>query len=193
VISGGLAASVFALWLLVLSWTTVAAGSQSSVDLVSSGEANVILMRHALAPGTGDPGNFTLGECDTQRNLNEVGRQQARDTGRFLKAAGITLSKVYTSQWCRCVETAELLQISGEVVELPQINSFFQAMSQADSQTQSLKLWLSEYAGDEPVLLVTHQVNITAYTGVYPQSGELVVGRFDSRGEFTLLGRVEPR
>lgn len=184
------------LWLcalLLCCWSTITNAQQDALELVTKGEANIILMRHALAPGTGDPGNFTLGQCETQRNLNDVGRQQAVDTGQFLQENGVSLNTVYTSQWCRCVETAELMQLGEHVVELPVINSFFQEMSKASSQTEALQQWLAEQSGDELILLVTHQVNITAFTGVYPRSGELVVGRYDSDGQFTLLGRVDPR
>ena len=79
------------------------------------------------------------------------------------------------------------------MIELPQINSFFQEMEKSAEQTRALQQWLADKPVDELLILVTHQVNITAYTGVYPRSGELVVGNFDSQGEFTLVGRVDPR
>lgn len=179
--------------LLCFLWVSIASAQQSAIELVTAGDVNVILMRHALAPGTGDPGNFTLGQCETQRNLNDVGRQQALDTGQFLRDSGVSPDTVYTSQWCRCVETAELLRMGGEVVELPVINSFFQEMSKSSSQTKALQQWLADQSGDGLIMLITHQVNITAYTGVYPRSGELVVGKYDKNGEFTLLGRIDPR
>ncbi|MEM7258485.1 MAG: histidine phosphatase family protein [Pseudomonadota bacterium] len=174
-------------------WATFAVAQESVVEAIKNGQANVVLMRHALAPGTGDPFNFTLVQCDTQRNLNDVGRQQAVDTGDFFRTHGIEFAGVYTSQWCRCVETAQLLNMASGVDELPVINSFFQQMHKADDQTSALKRWLAGQADQSAVLLVTHQVNITAYTGVYPQSGELVVGNVDGGGEFTLLGRIDPR
>ncbi len=179
--------------LLVVLWAGTAVAQPQLLDQLKQGEANIVLMRHALAPGTGDPGNFTLGDCETQRNLNDVGREQAMKTGLFLRSNDLNFDTVYTSQWCRCVETAELMQAGADVVELPVINSFFQQMSRSSEQTQALQQWLSQQEADKPLLLVTHQVNITAYTGVYPRSGELVVGRFDDAGEFTLLGRIDPR
>lgn len=181
-----------ALTLCLVLCSCAASAQDSTLALLNSGEANVVLMRHALAPGTGDPYNFELGQCETQRNLNDVGRQQAVDTGAFFRDNAVAFDRVYTSEWCRCVETAELLEL-GTVEALPAVNSFFQQMQKADEQTTALKEWLAARGSGAPVLLVTHQVNITAYTGVYPRSGELVVGKFDGEGEFTLLGRVDPR
>lgn len=83
------------------------------------------IMRHALAPGTGDPRNFDLTDCSTQRNLSEAGREQAKAVGELLRKSGIEKAGVYSSQWCRCLDTATLLGL-GPVTELPALNSFFQ-------------------------------------------------------------------
>ncbi len=136
------------------------------------------LMRHTLAPGTGDPIAFDLGNCATQRNLSEEGRTQAQNAGALFKAQGIEQAVVFSSQWCRCMDTATLMDI-GDVTALPIINSFFQNRQNAQPQTQALVQWLVTEKPDAPTLLVTHQVNITALTGVYPRSGEIVVVRID--------------
>ncbi len=141
--------------------------------LVKKG-SHVALMRHAIAPGTGDPQNFSIDDCATQRNLSDEGRQQATNTGEFLRANGIENLAVYTSQWCRCVETATLLRYD-KVEDLPFLNSFYQRREREKSQTTELQNWLVELDKDVSTLLVTHQVNITALTGVYPSSGEIVV------------------
>ena len=85
----------------------------------------VLLIRHALAPGVGDPDGFRLDDCATQRNLSDEGRRQARAIGDWLRARGIGQAHVYSSQWCRCLETAALLDL-GPVTELPALNSFFE-------------------------------------------------------------------
>lgn len=136
----------------------------------------IALMRHALAPGTGDPANFSLNQCKTQRNLSADGRQQAEDIGKYLRAKGISKATVLSSEWCRCNETAQLLGV-GTVTPAPMLNSFFQDRSTADTQTRHLRRaiegWLNE--PDEVRVLVTHQVNISALTGEYAGSGDILI------------------
>ena len=145
---------------------------------LQTGDA-VVLMRHALAPGTGDPENFAVDDCSTQRNLSDDGRQQAARIGELLKANGITAADVFSSQWCRCIDTGNGLSL-GKVGPLPLLNSFYQDRSTETEQTTALLQWLKnrlESNGSpnrKPALLVSHQVNITSLTNVYPGSGELV-------------------
>lgn len=148
------------------------------------------LLRHAIAPGTGDPDTFTLGDCNTQRTLSAAGRDQARRIGARLRANGVTAATVYTSQWCRCRETAVLLGFAA-VEDLPILNSFFRNNERRDPQTRALRTWIIEHKFEEPVVLVTHQVNITALTGIYPKSGELVIVRRSDAGELSIVGTVE--
>ncbi|SDU43429.1 histidine phosphatase family protein [Stappia sp. ES.058] len=149
----------------------------------------IAVMRHALAPGTGDPAGFTLGNCTTQRTLDDRGRAQARKIGDRLRAEGVSFDRVLTSQWCRCRETARLLAL-GAVEDLPALNSFFTQRARRDAQTRETLALLRARPADEAVLLVTHQVNITALTGVYPASGEIVVGRMGQDG-FEVSGTIE--
>jgi phosphohistidine phosphatase SixA len=149
----------------------------------------VALLRHALAPGTGDPAEFTLGDCATQRNLNDVGRAQAARIGEAVRARGIEIDRVLTSQWCRCAETAALLRLA-EVEFYPALNSFFRDRSTRTSQTAEVRAFLSGLPAGEKAILVTHQVNITALTGVYPQAGELILVATDDDGDVALRGRI---
>lgn len=150
---------------------------------------HAILMRHANAPGTGDPADFTLGDCATQRNLDERGRQQARRVGELLRARGIDARPVYTSRWCRCRETAELLDI-GPVEPLDGLNSFFGDAYDEQEIMPRLYAFLREDELDPPPVLVTHQVNITALTGVFPREGELVVIAVNGDGDVDVIGRI---
>jgi broad specificity phosphatase PhoE len=150
---------------------------------------HVALLRHALAPGTGDPADFTIGDCSTQRNLSEEGRAQAARIGERFRANGIDRASVFSSQWCRCLDTSELLGL-GPVTELPTLNSFFRRSERQEPQTTGLKAWLSQQDLSGVVVLVTHQVNITALTGVYPSSGELVVARPSASGELSVIGTI---
>lgn len=180
---------LFVLCLLLSFASTASALSPVEVwAQVAAGEA-VVLMRHARAPGTGDPDHFRLGDCSTQRNLDESGRAQARAIGDAFRAQGITQARVLSSQWCRCLETAELLGL-GEVEPLPTLNSFFEDRSSGPAQTAALQAFLADLPADGlPVVMVTHQVNITALTAVYPSSGDKVAVRRDG----TVLGRLPLR
>ena len=155
----------------------------------------VAIMRHARAPGGGDPAGFRLGDCSTQRNLDDAGRAQARRIGRAFRDNGIKVHRVLTSQWCRCRDTAELLDLA-PVEAFPALNSFFEDRSTRDQQTAAVRDFLADAPEGEKLVLVTHQVNITALTDVFPSSGEVVVievgddGAVDVRG--TVLIRARP-
>lgn len=144
-------------------------------------------MRHALAPGIGDPGDFAIGDCSTQRNLDDRGRAQARAIGTALRARGFSFDRVLTSQWCRCRDTATLLNV-GPVEDMPALNSFFRNCAVAHAQTAATADLLRQATGS--MLLVTHQVNITSLTGVVPASGEIVVIRATEDG-IEILGQIE--
>lgn len=150
------------------------------------------MMRHALAPGTGDPANFDVDDCATQRNLSVEGREQARRTGDAFRDNGIMMAEVKTSAWCRCQDTASLMNLGTPEV-LPALNSFFQNRSARDPQTEALKQWLNEWIGSKPLVLVTHQVNISALTGDFTSSGEIVVVDRDVSGGVKVLGSLKPQ
>ena len=153
----------------------------------------VIMLRHALAPGVGDPENFRLDDCATQRNLSEEGRAQARRLGERLRAHGIAAAKVYSSQWCRCLETAELLNL-GPVQELPALNSFFSRPGDRAPNLEALRGFLADLPEQgPPVILVTHQVTISAITDRGAVSGEAVVLEADGTGRPPVVGTIEPQ
>lgn len=154
------------------------------------GGGHVVLIRHAIAPGTGDPANFRIGDCSTQRNLSEEGRRQARRIGERFRRNGINQAQIFTSQWCRCRETARLLGL-GKAVDLPPLNSFFGRRSREAQQMKALRSWLAARKLDKPLVLVTHQVNITSFTGVFPASGEMVVMRRKQNGGWERAGTIE--
>lgn len=146
---------------------------------------HALLMRHALAPGTGDPAGYTLVDCASQRNLDAQGRQQAARTGQWLQRQGIQQTVVLSSPWCRCKDTATLLGLGVPEVE-PAIGSFFEASQQAAEFTERLQkrlVQLGSSKGDKALILVTHHVNILDYMGSNVGSGDMVLVQFDAQGK----------
>jgi phosphohistidine phosphatase SixA len=143
--------------------------------------AHVALMRHADAPGgAGDPPGFRLEDCATQRNLSDKGRADAAKIGARLKAEGIRIEKILSSPWCRCMETARLLQL-GPVEAAPAFSNVFVLRDQMESLTAGARTVIDAWKGRGILLVVTHGANIFALTGVSPASGEIVVVRSGSR------------
>jgi phosphohistidine phosphatase SixA len=146
------------------------------------------MLRHAVAPGTGDPANMRIGDCSTQRNLSTEGRLQAQRIGDLFRQNGIDRAAVYSSQWCRCLDTATLLDL-GPVSGQPLLNSFFGEPEKGQPQTDALRAWLVRRGTAGPLVLVTHQVNVSALTSIVPSSGELVFVTIDAAGIASVIGR----
>ena len=164
-----------------------AEGGDALAVLRSGG--HLAIMRHAIAPGNFDPPGFILGHCSTQRNLSEEGRAQARRLGARLRSAGVERARVYASQWCRTLDTAEQLGL-GKVTELPLLNSFVSERNAEAQRTEALRRWIAATDLSLPLVLVTHQVNITGLTGIFPSSGEMIVLRRTPDGGVEVAGRV---
>lgn len=173
---------------LLVTWPAMA-GTERLWEAVRGG-GHVVLIRHAIAPGTGDPANFELGDCSTQRNLSERGREQARMIGERFRANGATDVAVYSSQWCRCLETAELLGL-GEVRPFEGLNSFYGRRDDRETRVAEMHRLIADAPAQRTLILVTHQVNITALTDVFPRSGEMVVVRPGADG-LEVLGTLSP-
>jgi phosphohistidine phosphatase SixA len=179
----------------LIALPTAALAQADDADLwqaLKEGRA-VALMRHAYAPGVGDPENFRLDDCGTQRNLSVEGAIEARRTGDIFRSHGIEEAEVRSSQWCRCLETGDWLKL-GPVEPMPALNSFFGDRDAAPEQTAAMRDFLATRTGTTPLVLVTHQVNITALTDLTPRSGEIVVIAPPSTasGEIEVLGRIPP-
>ena len=160
------------------------ATAQSDLASKLKDGSHVLLMRHADAPGYGDPQNYQISQCSTQRNLGDLGRRQAKNTGDWLSSQGIEQAKVYSSPWCRCIDTASLLN-KGVVKKEAALGSFFDDMSQAKRQTDELvKLITVERKQNPtmPIIMVTHHVNIQSYMGMVVNSGDMVLVKVDPAG-----------
>lgn len=144
----------------------------------------IFIMRHAMAPGYGDPAGFALDRCDTQRNLDARGREQALAIGQWLRSQAIESAEVWSSPWCRTLETARLLQL-GPVHARAELASFFQ-FGDRDATTAQLRQALREWrlaSPQQPLVLVSHQVNISALTGMGTRSAEVLALHLDAQGE----------
>jgi phosphohistidine phosphatase SixA len=138
---------------------------------------NVIFLRHAFAPGfdaNGEPDKFKIDDCSTQRNLSTIGRKQAAKIGKKFFEKGIIIKTIYSSQWCRCLETAELLKL-GEVIPEPSLNSGFKGIFDKEISLLKLKVILKTLENEKEIfLMVTHYGIIKAMTGIFVDSGGTV-------------------
>ena len=147
----------------------------------------LIFIRHAYAPGGGDPNNFTLNDCSTQRNLNKEGREQAKHIGEFFKKNDIEIDKVLSSEWCRCKETAKIAFKNFSTNNF--LNSFYSSKyaKNKDKQIKALNDYIRKFQSDKNLILITHYVLISEVLNYAPSSGEIVV----SDKNFNMIGTIE--
>jgi len=181
-----------ALVVLALAAFAIPAQATDIYDELRNSGGLAILYRHALAPGGGDPANFDVEDCATQRNLSAPGRRQAVRMGRQLRTRDIPVAGVISSPWCRSRDTARLMRV-GKVREMSRLGSVFQSPDRtAQRRERATTKLLRRHADREGVLvLVGHQANIIDLTGIAPTSGEGVVVRYDpDSGGVEVLGRI---
>ena len=158
-------------FLFLLNKTSFA--NENIVEILKK-ENNIIFIRHAIAPGNGDPPNFDILDCSTQRNLSKDGVLQALKIGKFFKKNDIKFSKVFSSEWCRCKDTAKELNI-GKWETFSGLNSFFQSYSDKEKVLNLLRNKLNNLDKNSLNLMITHQVVIAEITGIYTHSGGIVI------------------
>jgi len=175
---------------LVLSAVGPVAAEETLWDLLRGG-GQVVLIRHAsTVAGLGDPPGFRVEDCATQRNLSETGRAEARRIGVVFRRRGIPVDRVMSSRWCRCLETARLA--FGRVEPWPPLDSFFEDRSREPEQTRAVRALMAEPRAGGTLVLITHQVNITALTGIVPAMGEMIVLSPQPGGNVRIAGRLGP-
>ena len=148
----------------------------------------IILIRHSLAPGGGDPVGFKVDDCKTQRNLNQTGINQSKKIGKLFKKNKVPIDQVLSSQWCRCKDTARFA--FGDFKEFTALNSTFQSPYNKNESKQLKELYefINQWEGDgKNLVLVTHYSIITAVTNAVPNSGEIVITNRD----FEVLGTIQ--
>ena len=181
--------AVFALVLAVLRLSP--AGAEDPVWDALRGGGLVVLIRHATTePGLGDPPGFRVEDCATQRNLSEAGRAEARLIGAAFRQRGIPVHRVLSSRWCRCLETGQLA--FGRAEPWLALDSFFDDRSREPEQTRTVRALIAEPLAVGNLVLVTHQVNITALTGIVPAMGEIVVISPQPGETVKIAGRLGP-
>ena len=147
----------------------------------------VIFIRHAYAPGGGDPENFDINNCNTQRNLNDSGKLQAIKIGNYFNKNKIPIHRVISSEWCRCKETAFLGFKNFETNFF--LNSFYSLKfsKNRSNQMNELKKYIEEWESKENLILVTHYVVISEILGYASSSGEIVI----SDKNFKKIGSIK--
>lgn len=175
--------------LLALLCTTLPASADENLWNQLRNGGHVLLIRHAeTEPGIGDPPGFRLEDCSSQRNLSSAGRAQSRHIGERFASNGIPVDRVLSSRWCRCLDTARLA--FGKATPEPVLDSFFADQARSDAQTAAARARIQAFRGPGNLVLVTHQVNITAITGKSPAQGEIFVVRAGPQGKPQWIGRL---
>lgn len=190
----GLLAASLAGLLTGLAWSGLVGAQTPGADAPPTlADGDVLLFRHAIAPGGGDPPGWRLGDCSTQRNLDDSGRQQAQRIGTVLRARGLRIAALWVSPWCRTRETAALAFPGQALLEQAAFASFFGEPARGEAQTREaralLRHWQASRSARGQLVVVTHQVNITALTGIHPASGEGVLLRWGPDG-WLVAGRI---
>ena len=171
---------------IFLTFSVKADLSQNLINELDEG-GKLVFIRHAYAPGSGDPDNFNLNDCSTQRNLSNEGRRQAKYIGEFFLKNKIKIDKVLSSEWCRCKETAKIAFKNFSTRSF--LNSFYSSKyaKNKDKQVKELNNYINKFKIDKNLILITHYVLISEVLNYGPSSGEIVV----SDKNFNIIGSIE--
>jgi len=170
-----------------------ASADEAGMAALRSG-GHVLMIRHGLTtPGAGDPLGFKLEDCKTQRNLIEAGRAESRKLGTLLRTQEIKIERVLSSEWCRCVETAELIG-AGTVVREPALNNLYGRPQNRERQLREMRALIAAWKGPGNLLLSTHGANMGALMSINPDTAAGVVLRpaHETSEGFRVVGRISP-
>ena len=173
--------------IFILLTSTVKADSNENLINELRNGGKLIFIRHAYAPGVGDPVNFDIDHCNTQRNLSNKGKEQAKKIGNFFSKNNISIDKIYSSKWCRCKETSLIAFKKFETKQF--LNSFFsEKFSQnKNGQIINLKNFINKWDGVQNLVFVTHYVVISEILGYSSSSGEIII----SNKDFKVIDTIE--
>ena len=175
----------FKILLITFIALTVSVKADLKKNLNEGGK--LIFIRHAYAPGNGDPSNFNLNDCLTQRNLSDRGRKQAKIIGNIFSKNNVSLSGIFSSEWCRCKETAKIAFKNFSTNSF--LNSFYsyKFAKNKKKQIDALKDYVDKFKSNKNLVLITHYVVISEVLNYGPASGEIVV----SDKNFNIIGTIE--
>ena len=174
------------LFLMLVFWVSAIGVAQADLLADLTDGQHVLMIRHADAPGISDPSGYKLDQCATQRNLGEYGRRQSVAIGQWLADRKIQSAKMFSSAWCRCIDTATLMNKGPVQIEAAR-GSFFGDMSRRDMQNRALQSLIASNLKaypKQPLIYVTHHVNIAAFTGQAIGVGDIVVARVTPEGRY---------
>jgi phosphohistidine phosphatase SixA len=185
--------SALAAALLLLSASGIAAADEAAALAALRSGGHVALMRHAEAPGTADPPGFRLDDCATQRNLSQKGRSDAAAMGARLRRERARIEQILSSPWCRCRETARLMDL-GPVETADTLGNPVVLRQQREALVAGTRALVDAWRGEGTLLLVTHGATIQALTGTHPASGEIfVVAARSGAAQIPIVGRIPVR
>ena len=172
--------------LLFLFWTNPALSDQNILNSLKDG-GKLIFIRHAIAPGSGDPKDFKIDDCSTQRNLSQSGIDQSKLIGLFFKKNNIKIDRILSSEWCRCKDTAELAFKNFKTFKA--LNSFYDPRfsDNEEKQIKDLKKFVKKWDSDKNIIFVTHYVVILSLLNIGVSSGEIVIADKD----LNVIGSIE--
>ena len=180
---------IFKLILLSFIFLTSSVKADLNQNLIKELEqgGKLIFIRHAYAPGTGDPQNFNFNDCSTQRNLSNKGREQSKNIGKLFSKYNINIKNVYSSEWCRCKETAKIAFEDYSTKNF--LNSFYSSKyaKNKTKQIEELDNYVQQLKSNQNIVLVTHYVLISEVLNYAPSSGEIVV----SDKNFNIIGSIK--
>ena len=176
---------IFIVFFLIV-FSTPINSQEKLINLIKDGN-KLIFIRHAYAPGSGDPINFDLNDCSTQRNLNEEGINQSKKIGKFFSKNKIQIDRVLSSEWCRCKDTAKFA--FNKYTTFNALNSFYDPRFEKnkDKQVIDLKKYILNLNSKQNIVLITHFVVISEILNISASSGEIIV----SDREFNIIGRYK--
>ena len=173
--------------LFLLLFSSQLNASDKAWSLAQEGN-KIILIRHSLAPGGGDPSGFKLNDCKTQRNLSRTGIRQSKQIGKLFEKNKVPVDQVLSSQWCRCKDTAKYA--FGNYKEFTALNSTFQSPYNKNEgkQLKELYNYVKKWDGKgKNLVLITHYSIITAVSNAVPSSGEIII----ADKNFKVLGTIQ--
>jgi phosphohistidine phosphatase SixA len=171
----------------------IASADEAGLAALKAG-GHVAMIRHGLTtPGAGEPLGFKLEDCKTQRNLVEEGRAESRQLGELLRTQDIVIDRVLSSEWCRCIETAELIG-AGPVVREPALNNLYGRPQNRERQVREMRALISAWRGPGNLLLSTHGANMGALMGINPETaaGVVLAPAPETKEGFRVVGRISP-